>query len=76
MANKKDVPVEGMQENGVEKAEAKATVKEKVYNFVCSNKYLTVASLGVQFINGKATVKDLSVARALATIDDVTLVED
>lgn len=54
----------------------KAETKEKVYNFVSSNKFLTVSSLGVQFVNGKATVKDVEVARALATIDGVTLVED
>ena len=57
------------------KAENKAT-KEKKYTFISTNKYLTVASLGVQFINGKATVTDVEVARALATIDGVTLVED
>lgn len=56
---------------------AQATKKEaKAYNFVSTNKYLTVSSLGVQFVNGKATVTDVAVARALATIDGVTLVED
>lgn len=58
------------------KAETKATTKAKVYNFVSANKYLTVSSLGVQFVNGKATVTDVEVARALATLDGVTLVED
>lgn len=65
-----------MAENKTEnKAETKAS-KEKTYSFVSANKYLTVASLGVQFIKGKATVTDLAVAKALATIDGVTLVED
>lgn len=57
----------------------RATAKKeesKVYNFVSANKYLTVSSLGVQFVKGKATVTDLEVAKALATLDGVTLVED
>lgn len=61
------------------KAETKATTTKKeakAYNFVSANKYLTVSSLGVQFVNGKATVTDVEVARALATLDGVTLVED
>lgn len=58
------------------KAETKATITKKKYNFVSANKYLTVSSLGVQFVNGKATVTDVEVARALATLDGVTLVED
>lgn len=58
------------------KTETKATTKAKAYNFVSANKYLTVSSLGVQFVNGKATVTDVEVARALATLDGVTLVED
>lgn len=58
------------------KAETKATTAKKKYNFVSANKYLTVSSLGVQFVNGKATVTDVEVARALATLDGVTLVED
>lgn len=71
MANttKKETPVEGA-ENKQEQA------TEKAYKFVSSNKYLTVSSLGVQFVNGKATVTDLEVARALATIEGVTLIED
>lgn len=49
---------------------------EKVYRFKSANKYLSCASLGVQFINGEATTKNLAVARALAKIDGVTLIED
>ena len=46
-----------------------------MYNFTSSNKFLTVASLGVQFINGKASTKDITVARALATLYGVERVE-
>ena len=49
---------------------------EKVYRFKSVNKYLSCASLGVQFIKGEATTTDIAVARALAKIDGVTLVED
>lgn len=61
-------------------AEATATneateAEEKVYNFTSSNKFLTVASLGVQFVAGKASTKDITVARALATIYGVERVE-
>lgn len=55
------------------KAESKT--ENKVYNFISSNKFLTVSSLGVQFMNGKASTEDLDVARALATIDGVERVE-
>jgi len=48
----------------------------KVYNFISANKFLTVTSLGVQFIDGKASVTDVAVARALATIDGVEHIED
>lgn len=58
-------------------AEAKVEAKvEKVYKFKSAQKFLSVSSLGVQFINGEATVKDLAVARALTTIEGVELVED
>lgn len=92
MANtKKETPVDDVQETttvqDTVQEPAQDTVpqdtekqepanKAKVYSFVSSNKYLTVSSLGVQFVNGKATVTDLTVARALATIEGVTLIED
>lgn len=57
-----------------EPTEAKAEVK--VYNLRSSNKYLTVSSLGVQFMAGKYTTTDPAVARALLKIDDVELIED
>lgn len=55
--------------------ETKGTA-EKVYNFKSANKFLSCVALGVQFIDGKASTTDLGVARALAKIDGVTLVED
>ena len=57
-------------------AEENKAVAEKVYKFKSENPFLSVVSLGVQFINGNASTKDLAVARALARIDGVTLVED
>lgn len=64
-------PVQATEETKVEtKAEA------KVYNLRSSNKYLTVSSLGVQFMAGKYTTTDPAVARALLEIDDVELIED
>ena len=50
--------------------------KGKVYKFVSDNKFLTCSSVGVQFINGKAETSSLEVAKVLATLSGVTLVED
>lgn len=75
--NKKDkqeqTPTKATATNEATEAEDKQ--EEKVYNFTSSNKFLTVASLGVQFVNGKASTKDITVARALATIYGVERVE-
>lgn len=63
-------------------AEAKETKQQakkeekKVYKFTSTNKFLTCAGLGVQFINGKATTTNLAVAKALVNIAGVELVED
>ena len=63
-------------------AEEKKTAKEpkstpvKVYKFKSANKFLSCVALGVQFLNGTASTTNLAVARALAKIDGVTLVED
>ncbi len=59
-------------------AEAKEEKKAaaKVYNFTSDNKFLTCSALGVQFMNGKASTINLEVAKALAKIDGVKLVED
>lgn len=56
-----------------EQEQAKAA--EKVYTFKSSKKFLSCAALGVQFINGVAKTSNLEVARALAKIDGVELVE-
>lgn len=53
----------------------KATA-EKVYKFTSADKFLSCVALGVQFIDGTASTTNLGVARALAKIDGVTLVED
>lgn len=62
------------------KKEAVKPVEEatpvKFYRFTSDNKFLTVTSLGVQFINGKAETDNPAVARALTTIDGVELIED
>lgn len=64
-------PVQVTEESKVEaKAEA------KVYNLRSSNKYLTVSSLGVQFMAGKYSTTDPAVVRALMEIDGVDLNED
>lgn len=56
------------------KTETKA--KAKVYKFKSVNKFLTCSALKVQFINGEATTDNLAVAKALAKIDGVELVEE
>lgn len=57
-------------------AETKTTTKEKVYKFTSQNKFLTCTALGVQFMNGKAETKDLAVAKELAKISGVQMVEE
>lgn len=66
------------QEKEQEKETTKAAEKKaaKVYKFTSENKYLTCSGLGVQFIDGKAEVKSLEVAKVLATLDGVKLVEE
>lgn len=48
---------------------------KKVYNFISTNKYLSVGSLGIQFMDGKASTDDLKVAKALVNYYGVELVE-
>lgn len=50
--------------------------RAKVYRFKSVNPYLTVANLGIQFRDGKAETSNLNVARALAKVGGVELVED
>lgn len=63
-------------EEKAEQAKKAEGTTEKVYKFKSANKYLSCVALGVQFIDGKASTTTLEVARALAKIDGVTLVED
>lgn len=56
------------------KETAKAT--KKVYKFQSSNKFLSCTALGIQFVNGKAETEKIEVAKALAKIDGVTLIEE
>ena len=58
------------------KAKETKSTPQKVYNFKSDNKFLSCVALGVQFKDGKASTTNLAVARALAKIDGVTLVED
>lgn len=58
------------------KGKGESKPKGKVYKFVSDNKFLTCSSVGVQFINGKAETSSLEVAKVLATLSGVTLVED
>jgi len=55
--------------------EGKATKKSREYKLRSGNKYLTVGSLGVQFINGLYVTHDADEAKALLTIDDISLDE-
>ena len=67
--------VQAKETKEVKAKESKST-PEKVYKFKSATKFLSCASLGVQFIDGNASTTNLAVARALAKIDGVTLVED
>lgn len=65
-------------ESGTQQEEkANTTAKaEKVYKFTSKNKFLTCSAVGVQFIDGAAETKSLEVAKVLATLDGVTLIEE
>lgn len=54
---------------------AEKTAKKKEYKLRSINKYLTVGSLGVQFIKGVYITSDPEEAKALLTIDGVDLDE-
>ena len=66
---------EQAKEKAEQAKESKGTT-EKVYNFKSENKFLSCVALGVQFVNGTASTTNLAVARALAKIDGVTLIEN
>lgn len=48
----------------------------KTYKFKSQNKFLTVSAVDVQFIDGVATTPNLEVAKYLATLDGVEMVEE
>ena len=50
--------------------------KAKVYHFKSENPTLTVAYLGIQFVNGKAETSKLEVAKALAKCGGVELIDN
>ena len=84
MAGKKNTPaqVEEVVET-ITPAQEEPTVQEepkaepvKVYEFKAKNPYLTVADLGIQFRQGKAHTTNLAIARALAKVAGVELVEE
>lgn len=69
-------PEENTQPEKKEEKEEKKAPKAKVYNFTSENKFLTVASLGIQFVSGKATTTSVEIARELVKISGVELVEE
>lgn len=49
---------------------------KKVYHFTSENPYLTVSAVGVYFSDGKASTDNLAVAKYLAGLEGVELVEE
>jgi len=47
-----------------------------VYHFTSENPYLTVSAVGVYFSDGKASTDNLAVAKYLAGLEGVELVEE
>lgn len=68
------------QENGTEapteQEEKKEDKPKKVYHFTSENPYLTVSAVGVYFSDGKASTDNLAVAKYLAGLEGVELVEE
>lgn len=75
--NAPEKEVKTAPESDPAEANSKEKPKEeaKVYEFTSENKYLTVASLGIQFVGGKASTTNLGIARELAKISGVSLVD-
>jgi hypothetical protein len=59
-----------------ESPEKETPVQAKLYKFKSENPFLTVAYLGIQFRDGVAETSNLNVAKALAKVGGVELVED
>lgn len=64
-----------LTEDTPEQEEKKDTPK-KVYHFTSENPYLSVSAVGVYFSKGKASTDNLTVAKYLAGLDGVELVEE
>lgn len=77
-----EAPTEGAVSPEVtpEQEEKKEDKKEdkpkKVYHFTSENPYLTVSAVGVYFSDGKASTDNLAVAKYLAGLEGVELVEE
>lgn len=67
---------EALTEVSPEQEEKKADKPNKVYHFTSENPYLSVSAVGVYFSNGKASTNNLTVAKYLAGLDGVELVEE
>lgn len=84
MAKKNEAPQEEVKQETDVQASAEMQeqeapqeeVKAKTYKFTSNNKYLTVANLGIQFREGKAETTSLEVAKALAKVGGVEMVEE
>ena len=59
-----------------EQEEKKEDKPKKVYHFTSENPYLTVSAVGVYFSDGKASTDNLAVAKYLAGLEGVELVEE
>lgn len=69
-----EAPTEGAV--SPEQEEKKEDKPKKVYHFTSENPYLTVSAVGVYFSDGKASTDNLSVAKYLAGLEGVELVEE
>lgn len=59
-----------------EQEEKKEDKPKKMYHFTSENPYLTVSAVGVYFSDGKASTDNLAVAKYLAGLEGVELVEE
>lgn len=73
-----EAPTEGAVSPEVtpEQEEKKEDKPKKVYHFTSENPYLTVSAVGVYFSDGKASTDNLAVAKYLAGLEGVELVEE
>ncbi len=69
-----EAPTEGAV--SPEQEEKKEDKPKKVYHFTSENPYLTVSAVGVYFSDGKASTDNLAVAKYLAGLEGVELVEE